>query len=151
MGTRSMIAMRTEDGYRAVYCHWDGYPSWNGRILYQHYGDIAKLTALLDLGDISSLGTGLGEKHDFNDRGNDDNITTFYGRDRGETGVEARIYPTLSKLFEAAAGCWAEYVYVFIADIWGFTPIGSHGQAAYPNLKALAVELFDEGVIENVS
>lgn len=59
MGTRSFIAQKTEDGYRAIYCHWDGYPSWNGRILHTHYSDPAKLTALLNLGDISCLGTGL--------------------------------------------------------------------------------------------
>lgn len=150
MGTRSFIAHKTADGYRAIYCHWDGYPSWNGRILYQHYSDPAKLDALLDLGDISSLGTGLGEKHDFNDSGNDD-VTTAYGRDRGDTGTEARAYPTLAMLFAAANGCWAEYVYVLENGRWGFTPIGAHGKAAYPNLKNLEVELIDQGEIENVS
>lgn len=150
MGTRSFIAQKTEEGYRAIYCHWDGYPSWNGRILHTHYNDPAKLTALLNLGDISYLGTGLGEKHNFEDR-SDENITTAYGRDRGDTGTEARTYPSLSMLFAAANGCWSEYVYVWQNGRWGFTPISAHGHAAYPNLKSLQVELVDQGVIENVS
>ncbi len=149
MGTRSFIAQKTEDGYRAIYCHWDGYPSWNGRILHTHYSDPAKLTALLNLGDISCLGTGLGEKHSFEDR-SDDNITTAYGRDRGDTDTEARTYLSLADLFNDASGYCAEYVYVWENGRWVFSPVRLDG-AVYPNLKSLQVELVDQGVIENVS
>ena len=30
MGTRSSIAIKTEDGIKAIYCHWDGYVDHNG-------------------------------------------------------------------------------------------------------------------------
>lgn len=89
MATRSTIALEFADGtVQQVYCHWDGYLEHNGQILYNHYKDPFKLRDLIDLGDVSSLHANIGEKHDFNDRYEDG--CTFYGRDRGETGVKAK-------------------------------------------------------------
>jgi hypothetical protein len=34
MSTRSIIAIPNGDGWKGRYCHSDGYPSWNGRILW---------------------------------------------------------------------------------------------------------------------
>ena len=66
MSTRSRIAKLNDDGsIRVIYCHSDGYLSYNGRILLEHYTDPAKVDALLDLGDISSLGEEIGEQHPF--------------------------------------------------------------------------------------
>lgn len=151
MGTRSYIAMELENdqGYRAVYCHWDGYPSHNGRILHDHYSDPAKLTALLDLGSISSLGTDLGEKHDFNNRGNNPAQTTFYGRDRGEQGTEAVIYPGLNALMDMVGDSWAEYLYVYSMGLWTFASVGING-VHYP-LTLLSEELERIGGMEHVS
>ena len=34
MATRSNIAYKTAEGkIRSVYCHWDGYPAYNGEVL----------------------------------------------------------------------------------------------------------------------
>ena len=59
MATRSTISVvdkRTEDGSgRTIYCHWDGYPENNGRILLESYTEAKKVNSLIDLGDISSL------------------------------------------------------------------------------------------------
>ena len=30
MGTRSVIAVKTDTGWKGRYCHWDGYPSGVG-------------------------------------------------------------------------------------------------------------------------
>lgn len=91
MATRSTIALEFADGtVGQVYCHWDGYLEHNGRILVEHYMDPFKLRQLIDLGDLSSLHANIGEKHDFNDRYEDG--CTFYGRDRGETGIDARYF-----------------------------------------------------------
>ena len=58
MATRSRIAIENEDGtVDSIYCHWDGYPSHNGKILKEHYSDRAKLKQLIELGSISSLGS----------------------------------------------------------------------------------------------
>ena len=101
MGTRSTIALEYADGtVEQVYCHWDGYLSNNGRILQEHYSNPFILRDLIDLGDISSLKITIGTKHAFSqfevpmDGAAYDKLygdmTTFYGRDRGETGVGAK-------------------------------------------------------------
>ena len=93
MATRSTIAMEQPNGeIMQIYCHWDGYLDNNGEILQQHYRDRAKIYALMLLGDISSLRPEIGQAHDFDDRNKPEDWTTAYGRDRGETGVEARVY-----------------------------------------------------------
>lgn len=92
MATRSTIAIEREDGTVAqVYCHWDGYPAHNGTILLEHYSNPEVLEQLIKLGDLSVLGTTVGQKHDFDQRPDND-WCTFYGRDRGETGQQAREY-----------------------------------------------------------
>ena len=114
MATRSTIALEYADGtVGQVYCHWDGYLSNNGQILLNHYKDPFKVRALLDLGDLSSLGDGLGEQPDFNDAANV-NDCTFYGRDRGETGTEARSYKSYADYRENAQ--FEEYNYILRRD-----------------------------------
>lgn len=94
MATRSTIALEYADGtVGQVYCHWDGYLEHNGRILQKHWMDPFKLQKLIDLGDLSVLGAELGDKHDFNERSDD---CTFYGRDRGESGTEARVFKSFA-------------------------------------------------------
>ena len=101
MATRSTIALEFADGtVEQVYCHWDGYLEHNGAILLKHYADPFKLRDLIDLGDISSLGTVVGSKHDFSRLDTQipaseyerlyGHMTTFYGRDRGEKGIDAK-------------------------------------------------------------
>ena len=58
MGTRSTIAIEFADGtVQQVYCHWDGYLEYNGKILATHYMDPYKVRDLVDLGGFSSLDT----------------------------------------------------------------------------------------------
>lgn len=105
MATRSTIAIEYADGtVGQVYCHWDGYLDNNGRLLQENYTDPFKLQRLIDLGDISSLGPEIGDKHEFDcpfsygtpeaNKWYDDKreVTTFYGRDRGEEGCTARTF-----------------------------------------------------------
>jgi hypothetical protein len=101
MGTRSTIALEFADGtVQQVYCHWDGYLSNNGRILQEHYCDPFKLRDLIDLGDISSLRPEIGAGHPFSQFDTTmtteqfdalyGEMTTFYGRDRKESGCTAK-------------------------------------------------------------
>ena len=102
MATRSTIALEYADGtVEQVYCHWDGYLAHNGKILFEHYSNPFILRDLIDMGDISSLGKIVGTKHPFSPHEGDtqkaqydaamaQGATTFYGRDRGETGVGAK-------------------------------------------------------------
>jgi len=103
MGTRSTIALEFADGtVEQVYCHWDGYLAHNGQILQKHYINPFVLRDLIDLGDISSLKPTVGTKHAFShfDTEMDQKeysekygeMTTFYGRDRGETGANKKSF-----------------------------------------------------------
>ena len=104
MGTRSTIALEFADGsVEQVYCHWDGYLSNNGQILLKHYSNPFVLRDLIDLGDISSLKPTIGTQHAFSHfelRAEEvagyklltENMTTFYGRDRGETGADKKTF-----------------------------------------------------------
>ena len=112
MGTRSRIGVMHGDKLKSIYCHWDGYLSNNGKILQTHY-DSAKANHLVSLGDLSSLGTTIGEKHDFDTR---TDCCTFYGRDREETGVDFTVDQSydefLSKDYDY------EYYYIMNDGVW---------------------------------
>ena len=87
MATRSRIAIENQDGtVRSIYCHFDGYPSNNGRILFEHYKTQEKVESLISLGALSSLRPEVkipvGVHHNFENQ--DRNITVAYHRDRGE-------------------------------------------------------------------
>ena len=132
MGTRSFIGVMHGDVCKVVYCHWDGYLSHNGRILQEHY-DSAKANHLVALGDISSLKKDIGEKHPFSPLDMPDefrnmtqgqyetaygNMTTFYGRDRGELGCEFRSIMNFESLLELFDNTGAEFCYIMKDGVW---------------------------------
>lgn len=118
MGTRSTIAIRNTDGtFEAIYCHWDGYLSHNGRILVENYTTEEKVRELIQLGDISSLGEEIGRKHPFDTYEIPQHVSaawktwcTAYGRDRGETGVAAKTFVSFQHLQNNFS---QEFTYVF--------------------------------------
>jgi hypothetical protein len=70
MGTRSTIALEYADGtVEQVYCHWDGYLDHNGEILNDHYTDPFKLQALINSGDMSTLGEDVEDCKFYSERG----------------------------------------------------------------------------------
>ena len=127
MGTRSVIGVMHGDKAKTVYCHWDGYLDHNGRILLEHYNS-AKANNLVALGDLSSLGTDIGEKHPFDNPHKYDtpeydkhkeqygHMCNFYGRDRGEEGVDFKVCFSDKEMFEKYP--WCEYFYIMRDDVW---------------------------------
>jgi len=113
MGTRSAIVVHNghHQNYRGIYCHWDGYPEYNGMILLEHYIDPEKVSQLIALGNLSSLGDNIGEKHNFNDR--DETVCTAYSRDRGEEEQAALEFTNLDDVFSHYDHCGCEYIYIF--------------------------------------
>ena len=149
MGTRSRIAVMHGTVCKSVYCHWDGYLEHNGQILQKHY-DSAKANQLVALGDISSLRSEIGEKHAFSklevpmdgeayDKLYGD-MTTFYGRDRGEAGCEWQVAHTFEEFLEQADGCGAEFYYVMRDGVWYVGNFYS-STALYKTLTPLAQAL----------
>ena len=58
MATRSRIGIQLKDNsVLSVYHHWDGYPSWLGRILNTHYNSREQAVELIDGGDMSCAWT----------------------------------------------------------------------------------------------
>jgi hypothetical protein len=125
MATRSTIALEFADGtVQQVYCHWDGYLSNNGKLLLENYSNPFTLRELIDLGDISSLRTTIGIKHAFSQfetkMSSEDydklygEMTTFYGRDRGETGTGAKSFKDFADYKENF--CHEEYAYILRKD-----------------------------------
>jgi hypothetical protein len=56
MGTRSAIAIKLPSNViMAVYCHYDGYLSYNGKVLSENYNDRALIMELLSHGGMSAL------------------------------------------------------------------------------------------------
>ena len=115
MSTRSRIGRKNaDDTITSIYCHFDGHPSHVGAILSAHYTSPAKVDALIALGDLSSLREECesppeGHSHDSSAKGH----TVAYGRDRGETDVDAVTH---------AADAWPDsgqkYTYLFDGAAW---------------------------------
>jgi len=153
MGTRSRIGVMHGDKVKSVYCHWDGYLAHNGAILMEHY-DSAKANQLVALGDISSLRPSIGEAHPFSrfetELSNEDfeakyeNMTTFYGRDRGEKGTDFKVAYTFAEFLTQCDNCCAEYYYIMRDGVWYCGTTYDNMHPLSKNLTALAEAIAEE-------
>ena len=155
MGTRSRIGVMHGTVCKSVYCHWDGYLHFNGRILQESY-DSSKANQLMALGDLSSLRTTIGEKHKFSpfdqqELSNEEfekqfgDMCTFYGRDRGEKGTEFEVDHTFEQFLERVDGSGAEYYYIMENDQW-YCGSMHEGSPFYQRLVLLSQALESETV-----
>ena len=127
MATRSAIAIKHgRDTIKSVYCHWDGYPEHNGRILQEYWFTRILINQLIEMGDISSLGATIGEKVEFDATPeyiqNDFEMAisyqcVFYNRDRGEN-TSFRTFETEAEFVEHYDDVGAEYFYLFDNGVW---------------------------------
>lgn len=151
MGTRSRIGVMHGDNVKSVYCHWDGYLQHNGAILQEHY-DSVKANQLVALGDLSSLRPNIGEKHTFSQfelRAEEvagfklltENMCTFYGRDRGETGTEWKTHTNFVDFFAEVEGSWCEWYYIMRDGVWYVGNIYDKDEQFYKKLVPLAEAL----------
>ncbi len=124
MGTRSNIGILEKNGsVKMSYCHWDGYPSWNGKILLENYNSEEKARSLVDLGSLSSLCENMeppaGVKHTFDKPV--DNVTVAHHRDRKEKWADCK--PTKYPSVKEARQAMQEYLYLWnvVKGKWVFT------------------------------
>lgn len=114
MGTRSFIIIQERDCFRGIYCHWDGYFEGNGSILEAHYNRREQVQALIDSGDLSSLGCSVEE-------------CTYY-KDRGDpwNHIKPATARKLEELLGVAEGSGCEFVYVFDSQtsMWRYAERG---------------------------
>ena len=113
MSTNSRIAVKLGKGkYKSIYSHWDGYPSWNGKLLKENYTTLDKVIELIELGSISVLGVKVGKKVDFDSFDSNKNKNTLaYHRDSGEV-LQIDSHKTLKEIPSE------EYIYLFRNGKW---------------------------------
>jgi hypothetical protein len=121
MATRYTIGKVQEDGQtiRSVYGHWDGYPEGAGNTLKFFYTDEDKIDSLLNFGDISVLDQQIGsptEQNAFDNR--TEGMCLFYGRDRGEDGIEALVHANVEEWLGFRRGACCEYGYLRVNGEW---------------------------------
>ena len=154
MGTRSRIAVMHGDVVKSIYCHWDGYLAHNGAILQEHY-DSAKANNLVAMGDMSSLGTVIGEAHPFSPYASEEDkvayeaareagYCTFYARDRGESGTEWKVALTFKEFLEQVDNCGGEYYYIMKDGVWYCGTTHEREQELFEKLVPLAEALASE-------
>ena len=108
MATRSAIGYTLLTGeVRGIYCHWDGYVEHNGKILLESYTDAAKIAAMVELGDMSALAAEIAD-------------CIYYGRDRGETDVDAQNYNDVDEYVTHYADV-CDYMYLWNGNEWLIT------------------------------
>ena len=117
MATRSRIGiLLPDDSILAVYCHWDGYPEYNGVVLRKRFNTYEKVAELIDGGDMSSLESW------YDDDGNElEEPRTIYNTDTVDMGDTIdNNAPQLFKNFDefTKVDCGEEFLYVFVKDRW---------------------------------
>ena len=117
MGTRSLIGKQLKDGsILGVYCHYDGYPEFNGRILRDNFDTEDKVNKLIDGGDMSCTWTNAG----WNNETLPETGPLYYTM-RGESleSNAPKLYKDLNEFFTRGADqCDAEYTYHFVNGEW---------------------------------
>lgn len=113
MSTRSYIVIKltdkekkkyqTTEDYMGVYCHFDGYKSWNGRILMTHYNTRTKAKDLIQRGYMSSLQRTTKE-------------SVFYCRD-WHRPKDIDFFSNIDQFFQTSM---ISYVYLFVDNKWHY-------------------------------
>ena len=111
MATRSRIGIQLkDDSILSVYCHWDGYPEFNGAKLIEHFNSYDKAAELIDGGDISALWTNVGWNNETLDE-----VGPLYYSSRGED-LAPRLDSDLCEYLLAINA--EEYHYLFTNGKW---------------------------------
>ena len=109
MGTRSRIGIQlADDSILSIYCHYDGYPEFNGVKLVENFNSRDAATELIDGGDMSSLWTNAGWNNEVLPA-----TAPLYYSSRGED-CPPRIDANLGKYLADGE----EYAYLFANGKW---------------------------------
>jgi hypothetical protein len=120
MSTHSAIGILADGKITAIYAHYDGYLSHYGVILLRYY-DEAKTKRLVSIGDLSTLGTEIGEEKNnlfngaFSPKAEDTTfpkICRFYGKDYGEE------FDTKTEFYYEMTMRGCEYIYLMLNGKW---------------------------------
>lgn len=101
MSTRSLIAHPTGNTLQYVYCHSDGYPAWNGRLLLRHHNSATAAAVLCS--------------RNFGGLARDGKPDRYPESDPDAAPYEA---VSLEQLLETGLCCWAEWIYLWSTEGW---------------------------------
>lgn len=113
MATRSLIGKYTNNNttWEYIYCHWDGYPENNGKILIENYTTEEYVDKLLELGDLVSLGKYPAKT---SDKMEDEDITIAYHRDRHqEKTLPIETDASMNNILGCIHSTGCDYGYIF--------------------------------------
>ena len=119
MATRSNIGIVNLDkSITGIYCHWDGYPEYVGKMLLNHYNNDDIVNGLMNLGDLSILSENVNPTgpHTFNNP--QKGVCVAYGRDRGETGTNSRTFEDMGEYEHFGSG--VDYQYLYEDGKWSY-------------------------------
>ena len=134
MSTRCRIGIENKDGtITSIYCHHDGYPDGVGEVLVNHYKTEEQIRKLLELGDLSSIGTEpidnprAWEQVSFTGANpndwfkaykeiNPNNMCNTY-KSRGED-CPAQTHKNIEEYQKYSRDCWGEFTYLFKDGTW---------------------------------
>jgi len=103
MGTRSRVGVMHGDVCKSVYCHYDGYLDYTGKLLFTNYNS-AQANELVARGDNSGVQVTV-------------NAMNFYS-DRGEEDVSWQVAHTFEEFLEQVHNCGGEFYYVMRDGEW---------------------------------
>jgi hypothetical protein len=100
------------DVCKSIYCHYDGYLDYTGRILLEHY-DSTKANMLVARGDNSGVKETLEEMNFYEDReAKKEDVHEFMD------STPWLVAHTFEEFLEQVKGCWGEYYYVMRDGVW---------------------------------
>lgn len=123
MSTSCLIGIKLGDKIESIRCHWDGYPrgvNSVGQILKNHYTDTSKIAALMELGDLSSLGY----EPVSDPNGWDLSVTTcdhtkcVSYRSRGDTDIDKNVSDTQKAYADLASHSDVNFIYLYKDNEW---------------------------------
>jgi hypothetical protein len=100
------------DVCKSVYCHYDGYLDYTGRILLAHY-DSTAANMLVARGDNSGVKESVDEMNFYEDReAQDEDVTEFLD------STPWQVAHTFEEFLEQVECCGGEYYYVMRDGVW---------------------------------
>ena len=122
MGTRSIIGYKNSDGsVTTTYCHYDGYPNHNGRVLRKKYNSDERAKAVASAGYLSVLRKQGDLEFDISESVNSEKPVVYSSVDKARKYVFTET--------------WAEYFYLWDDGSWYIA--GHTADSALEDLEAL--------------
>jgi len=106
MSTSARIAKREDDGtVRSVYCHFDGYPSYVGKLLRHHYTDSEIVDIMMNFGNFRALAEHVSD-------------ISFYITESSPMDERAMRHASTGDFLEYGSKSASEYLYLFDQNRW---------------------------------